>query len=657
MKISKGFTLYMVMVCLILLGAASAWSQTNFSVKIYAEDGSGWKDSVYIGKNTAATDPVGWPVSGDSLNPTLVETELPPLPPPGPNQAPDARLLDPTGLSGVPTYGQGVRVDIRNLVNDGQKHIYRMSFRRGDPDGSAITLSWPSGLGAIGGGGFYMTDGFGGFLFPPVDMSSSTSFTHATFNGLSGSFVDIVVGDGSMMRTFTNEEIATAADLKGKVGKYQKRKAISVDFEINLTAPVGGADLFYIEFDKIVEGTVSFPGDTNGHLTINISALKKYTLTIPAPPLDPGQLVVVNGNGNKGKVMKGKYYFTIGGAKGAKVAFTTKNEYLRQPMPNINNIGDELYLQSANLGVGLADQIGLNAKGKPIIHHISLPKWKDVTKTLYKFKNVTILQDGPAYCLDTIKSKANIKMLKSLGPDKTIRVKDSGIMGNKLIGECIALKFNIAASAKDKTPSQGFGELILSIPGHAYNGKTVNQISVEADSALACTGALLGGYNVVTLALLLDSINTEFSGPFDTLGFGAPAFGKPLGGTVATGIKPVALSNIFVGSGAVFAPAAPADFSSLYDVPKAFTLSQNYPNPFNPTTTIEFTIPDDAFVTLKVYNMLGQEVATLAEREEFSAGENSVELDGAKLATGVYYYRIVVNDGQFQEVRKMVLMK
>ena len=102
---------------------------------------------------------------------------------------------------------------------------------------------------------------------------------------------------------------------------------------------------------------------------------------------------------------------------------------------------------------------------------------------------------------------------------------------------------------------------------------------------------------------------------------------------------------------------APGDYSSLYEVPKAFSLSQNYPNPFNPTTTIEFSIPEDAIVTLRVYNMLGQVVATLADREEFSAGENWVELDGAKLATGVYYYQINVNDGQFQSVQKMILMK
>jgi hypothetical protein len=117
------------------------------------------------------------------------------------------------------------------------------------------------------------------------------------------------------------------------------------------------------------------------------------------------------------------------------------------------------------------------------------------------------------------------------------------------------------------------------------------------------------------------------------------------------------MSDIFTSAGPKNAPIAPGDYASLYDVPDAFSLGQNYPNPFNPTTTIEFTIPEDAIVTLKVYNMLGQEVATLADREEFSAGQNWVELDASALSTGVYYYRISVNDNQYQDVRKMVLMK
>lgn len=654
MKISRSFALYMVMVCLILLGAASAWSQTNFSIKIYAEDGSGWQDSVQIGKYTNATDAIG-----DSISPTLVENELPPVPPSGANQAPDLRLIDPLGGG---AYGQGVGCDLRLLVSDGQSNTYRLSFRRSDPEGSAITLSWPSGLGAVSGGGFYLTDGFNGFFFSQVDMAAQTSFAlPGSYNGLSGGFVDIIVGAGALMRTFTSTQIATAADLKGKVGKYEKRKPISVDFQASFDVPAGGADLFYIEFDKIVNGTVSFSNDGDGHAPIAISGLKKYTVNIPSPVLADTAVVVVTGNGIKGKVMKGKYYFTLAGSDDVKVPIATYDyQYLRMPMPNINNIGDELYLQTVNLGVGIATQVGVNIKGKPIIHHISLPKWKDVTKTLYKFKNVTILQDGPAYCLDTLKSKENIKMLKSLAPDKTIRVKDSGIFGNKLIGELIALKFNIAASEKLKTPAQGFGDLIYVGPDSLWNGMTVNEIAAASDSALACVRSgitVSGAYTYQNLADFLATLNAEFSGDFDTLSFGGPGDGKPLGGTQATGISAVALSDIFISGGTTHAPVAEGDYSSLYDVPLTFSLSQNYPNPFNPTTMIEFSIPEDAIVTLQVYNMLGQVVATLADREEFSAGENWVELDGAALATGVYYYRISVNDGQFQEVRKMVLMK
>ena len=83
------------------------------------------------------------------------------------------RCVDPTGLQGVPPYGQGVSVDLRHLINDNQKNVYRIRFRRTDPEGTGMTLSWPAGLAAVSGGGFYMTDGFGGILFPAVDMTAA----------------------------------------------------------------------------------------------------------------------------------------------------------------------------------------------------------------------------------------------------------------------------------------------------------------------------------------------------------------------------------------------------------------------------------------------------------------------------------------------------
>jgi flagellar hook assembly protein FlgD len=97
----------------------------------------------------------------------------------------------------------------------------------------------------------------------------------------------------------------------------------------------------------------------------------------------------------------------------------------------------------------------------------------------------------------------------------------------------------------------------------------------------------------------------------------------------------------------------------LATLPTKYALEQNYPNPFNPTTTIRYAIPDDGLVTLKVYNIAGQEVATLVN-EVKKAGKYEVTFDskntvGASLASGVYLYR--VQAGSFSEVKKMVLLK
>ncbi len=99
-------------------------------------------------------------------------------------------------------------------------------------------------------------------------------------------------------------------------------------------------------------------------------------------------------------------------------------------------------------------------------------------------------------------------------------------------------------------------------------------------------------------------------------------------------------------------------------VPTEFSLEQNYPNPFNPATTIQFSIPVNSDVRLVVYNMLGQEVATLLN-EQRSAGNHSIvwnssNANGSKLSSGIYLYKLnaVTNSGkEFQQTRKMILLK
>jgi hypothetical protein len=91
------------------------------------------------------------------------------------------------------------------------------------------------------------------------------------------------------------------------------------------------------------------------------------------------------------------------------------------------------------------------------------------------------------------------------------------------------------------------------------------------------------------------------------------------------------------------------------EVPNSITLNQNYPNPFNPSTQISFTLPQAQQVTLKVYDMLGREVATLANRETFSAGMSTLNFNANNLSSGLYIYRLTAGD--VAVTRKMTLIK
>jgi hypothetical protein len=96
------------------------------------------------------------------------------------------------------------------------------------------------------------------------------------------------------------------------------------------------------------------------------------------------------------------------------------------------------------------------------------------------------------------------------------------------------------------------------------------------------------------------------------------------------------------------------DVKRVEQPPQEYTLSQNFPNPFNPSTTIEYQITRSGMTTLKVYNVLGQEVASLVDGV-VTAGNHQVTFDASRLSSGIYFYTL--RSGNFTATKKLTLLK
>ena len=98
----------------------------------------------------------------------------------------------------------------------------------------------------------------------------------------------------------------------------------------------------------------------------------------------------------------------------------------------------------------------------------------------------------------------------------------------------------------------------------------------------------------------------------------------------------------------------PTSISENNNLPNEFTLKQNYPNPFNPATNIEFSIPQKSFVTLKVFDILGNKISTIISKK-MSPGNYKVTFDASELSSGIYFYKLTSQN--FSKISKMVLLK
>lgn len=183
-------------------------------------------------------------------------------------------------------------------------------------------------------------------------------------------------------------------------------------------------------------------------------------------------------------------------------------------------------------------------------------------------------------------------------------------------------------------------------------------LQIEVNLSGVQNGKKVGGELIDQNGTVVDVINSTSSNPFVLT---APTEGKYL---VNAGYKS---PTRHWDSSSVDIVVASVGTIYSDDVLTSYQLSQNYPNPFNPSTTIKFAIPKSEFVTLKIYNSIGQEVASLVS-DNLSAGNYTYSWNAGPLAGGVYFYKIQAGDpstnspegqaGQgFSQIRKMVYLK
>ena len=133
-----------------------------------------------------------------------------------------------------------------------------------------------------------------------------------------------------------------------------------------------------------------------------------------------------------------------------------------------------------------------------------------------------------------------------------------------------------------------------------------------------------------------------------------------IGGTVTTTMLPVSPWSTSAATGTLIAvPDLTLPIENIeVRVPTNYDISQNYPNPFNPTTKIDFELPYESYISLKLYDMSGREVMTLLD-ETRAAGYYSKQVNGDNLSSGMYFYRIIAESSKqkFVMTKKMILLK
>jgi uncharacterized repeat protein (TIGR02543 family) len=453
-------------------------------------------------------------------------------------------------------------------------------------------------------------------------------------------------------RTFRPDSTGASVDNKGKQGKYVVRKNVAVDFTTTITSPVRPNTGLLLKASMVSTAVVKNAANA---VIGSWTAAKGATIT----GIDTNATITITGRGTSGKAIKIDYVWTHATKPTTTKGTAVVASILRLPMPNRINVLAETMAEGGYGSTGMiVGQVNADVKNYGWFQTV---KYGDVLKTV---DEKGTFQTGTAHGFDKyISGKPVLKQNKSLPPSK---------FNDVLLANMIGLKLSITASAMKKTPA-GLGELIYDDGTvNVLNGKMVKEIAAYADSVMM-------GWTTDTIVktktlknhhfadpTVFANVNTAianilnaFEGPVDTVKFGDTLRLK--------GTQPL-LSATFLKANTSVMPAIITPLAlQIPQEPTEYSLNQNYPNPFNPTTTIGFDLPEDAIVTLKIYNILGQEVATLLDRALLSGGTTQeMQFDAHNMASGVYFYRITVEkldengnatSGIFSTTKKMMLVK
>jgi hypothetical protein len=632
----------LVLLFAIAMCAALSWGQTPFTRTISVGDGI-TTYQLTLGVNASATY---------GLDPAMGEREDPPVPPTGPF---DARFIQPRGAD-TTGFGVGRHIDIRALVSDCQLDTFKLLFQASTEAAGTIIISWPSLVGA-GCGYWSLQDELVASPAIKVNMLTQTS---VTIDGGTYSHMYIVKGDGAQFRTFTLAQLALDGTVaKGKTSYGKSYKAANTQAEFcasfkNNTLAVGAK--LHVEFNQAVD---SASMSVDRHFTwtlVKAGKYDKWNFTGGAVAINDS--VTICGWGQGKKLEAATWYWYTLDIKNKVVVQGTKNKtapfsknILRLPMPNTVNLGEQLFASAFPKGTPLV--VGTKARTDSV-KDVAITKYANVLASLISKPGVVgkeKRQDANASYLNSFDdAKKGLRMGKAINKEQASL--SPSVHQNRLFGEALVLTLNVAASTGGYAPA-GLGALAINKPTSLFNGMTVSQVLTAANYFLTYSHyPSIPTATADNFADVIRDINAAFMGPIDTESWGGAK-------VVAKGAKTLAqVGGWLVRPGLLAEQNTPLTAGNQ---PVAYALKQNYPNPFNPTTNIEFTLQNDGYVTVRVFNLLGQEVATLLNHEQYSAGSQTIEFNANNMPSGVYFYRINVSNtnGQeiFQDVKKMVLLK